>query len=130
MDLQEICSVVKFQDQIKTGTKLDWFAKTFLRREARSFMLKNSDKFAQAIANGRKLDVHHVIPLEWAHVMGKGFDPNMLVNLSGVDPAIHRKTNQMWNQFRKDWKGKTPTANDVMEYVKRVNQRYGSNLVR
>ena len=76
------------------------------------------------------MDVHHVIPLEWAHVMGKGFDPNMLDNLAGVDPAVHRKINSMWNEFRSDWKGKPPTANDVMEYVKIVNKKYGSDLVR
>ncbi len=93
-------------------------------------MLENSDNFAKVIAEGTKLDVHHVIPLEWAHVMGKGFDPNMLDNLAGIDPKTHKKINQMWNQFRKDWKGETPTANGVMEFVKKVNKRYETGFVR
>lgn len=120
----------KIQDLIKTGTKLDWFAKSFLRREARDFMLKNSDNFAKAISKGTKLEVHHVIPLEWAQVMGKGFDPNMLDNLAGVNPTIHKNINRMWNEFRSDWKGKIPTANDVMEFVKKVNEECGEYFVR
>ena len=122
----------KIEGMINTGKKLDPFAKTFLRNEARSFMKENSIKFASTIAAGKKLDVHHVIPLEWAHVMGKGFDPNMLDNLAGVDPTVHKKVNQMWNEFRNDWKvrGQTPTANDVMEFVKKVNKEYGTDFVR
>ena len=56
----------------------------------------------------------------------------MLDNLAGVDPTVHKKVNQMWNQFRKDWKvrGQTPTANDVMEFVKKVNKEYEKDFIR
>lgn len=111
----------KIQYMINTGTKLDGFAKAFLRYEARTFMIKNSSNFAKAIDSGKKLEVHHVIPLEWAYVMGKGFDPNMLDNLAGVDQPTHKQINRMWDQFRKAWKDKTPTAYDVMEFAKKVN---------
>jgi hypothetical protein len=120
----------KISSLINAGTKLDGFAKSFLRKEARSFMLKKSDNFAQAISKGTKLDVHHVVPLEWAHVMGKGFDPNMMGNLVGVDPKIHKEINKMWDQFRKDWKGKIPTVDDVMSFVQKVNDKYNSSFVR
>ena len=81
-------------------------------------------------ANGHWID--HVIPLEWAHVMGKGFDPNMLDNLAGIDPTVHKSVNRMWNEFRNDWKvrGQTPTANDVMEFVKKVNKEYEKDFIR
>ncbi|MPN52570.1 hypothetical protein SDC9_200232 [bioreactor metagenome] len=120
----------KIKDLIKTGTQLDWFAKKFLRREARDFLLKNSDDFAKAIAKGTKLDVHHIIPLEWAHVMGKGFDPNMLDNLAGVDPTIHKKINQLWNEFRNDWKEISPTIDDIYKKTKEINDKFGDYFVR
>lgn len=118
----------KVSDLISSGKKLDWFAKAFLRREGRSFMLKNSDNFVKAINKGTKLDVHHIIPLEWAHKMGEGFDPNNIKNLAGVDPKIHTEINKMWNTFRKNFPD--ATSEDVIKFVNQTIEKYGKYFVR
>lgn len=122
----------KVSDLISSGNKLDWFAKAFLRREARDFMLKNSDNFAKAVSDGQKLEVHHVIPLEWAHLMGEGFDPNSLSNLAGVSKDVHKQINNMWNEFRERFKkaGYEPTVKDIMEQVAKTIKNYGENFVK
>ena len=90
----------KIKDAIKAGDKIGAVGKAFLRREARRFLLEESPEFAEAVAKGvTKYEVHHIIPLEWAHLMGESFDPNMLANLAGVDKTTHGLINQMWNEF-------------------------------
>jgi hypothetical protein len=49
---------------------------------------------------GKALEVHHIIPLEWAHLMGKGFNPNVIDNLVGVKNSIHWTITREWA----DWK--------------------------
>ena len=111
---------------INRGEALSNSMKKALRGQARTIM-GNVDAFANA---GKRLDVHHLIPLEWSHIMGKGFNPNKLDNLAGIDPKMHKKINSMWDGFRKRFKGNTPTADDVMNFAKKVNDAYGSHLVR
>jgi hypothetical protein len=86
--------VVKRTDQlkeaktlIKNGDPLTKSTKKALRAQARNLLEAAGD-------NLDNKEVHHLIPLEWAHKMGKDFDPNELSNLRSLDNATHIKINR------------------------------------
>ena len=120
----------KSKDTIKAGDKIGAIGKAFLRREARRFLLEQSPEFAEAVAKGiTKYEVHHIIPLEWAHLMGESFDPNVLANLAGVDKTTHGLINKMWNDFRREHKDKLPTPKEIYDYAKEVYEIYGKQYI-
>ena len=45
------------------------------------------------------MDVHHVIPLEWAHLF-PSMHPNDLRNIAAVDSIIHSRVTVAWNDQR------------------------------
>ena len=131
-----VAKVVKLADRardtLRAGDMLNGAMKKALRAEARDVMAKNSKNFLDAVNNGTKLEVHHLIPLEWAHLMGKNFDPNKVLNLYGVDKETHKLLNKAWNDFKETYKklGKEPTNQNILDFANRTLKKYGDNLIQ
>jgi hypothetical protein len=122
----------KARDAIKIGEKLNGPMKDALRAQARNIM-KNNKSFKAAIEAGKKLDVHHIIPLEYVHLMGKNFDPNKFDNLAGVDHTLHKKLNARWKDFRDYYTNKIkrlPTEVEIRNFAELLTREFGENFVR
>jgi hypothetical protein len=50
-------------------------------------------------AQGARYDVHHLIPLEYAHLFPE-LDINAASNLSALGKPVHQKINNVWTSFR------------------------------
>ncbi len=50
-------------------------------------------------ADGNRYDVHHLIPLEYAHLFPE-LDINAAANLKALGKPAHEGINKMWNAFR------------------------------
>lgn len=120
------------KDTLRAGVKLNSAMKKALRAEARDVMLKNSKNFLNATNNGIKLEVHHLIPLEWGHLMGKNFDPNKIFNLYGVDKETHKLLNKNWNDFKASFKelGIEPTKQDILDFAAKTLKDFKDKLVQ
>ncbi len=82
--------------------KLDDDAKRALRARAqKDFFSVFHPELADVLKyeNGRPYDVHHRIPLEYAHLF-PGLDINSPANLTAVGQPIHHGINKVWNAFR------------------------------
>lgn len=106
----------------KVTTALTDVQKRALRTEARSIY----DIVNPGLRSKLGLQIHHRIPLEWAHLF-PDVDPNRLANLIGVSGAIHEKINSRWAAFRSALGGRTPTASEVMQYVQRIEREFGQH---
>ncbi|HEX7089442.1 MAG TPA: HNH endonuclease signature motif containing protein [Longimicrobiales bacterium] len=74
---------------------------------------------------GKKIQVHHRIPLEWHRRLFPGVDPNRLSNLQGLTSVEHqRKATDLWTAFRNAYrrKGKQPTRADVLRFAALVDR--------
>lgn len=127
---KKLTTVEKALQAINKGEKLSTKMKDALRAQARNIMKKDSKNFLKAINKGNKLDVHHLIPIEYAELMGKGFNPNDLSNLYGVDKETHKLINQAWNDFKNTYKGSKITKRDVEEFAELTKKLYGDGLVK
>jgi hypothetical protein len=58
------------------------------------------------------LEVHHRIPLEWAHLT-PNLDPNRTANLIGVPAAEHWLITAAWNQWRVGLGARVPTQAEI-----------------
>jgi Domain of unknown function (DUF4157) len=47
----------------------------------------------------RSYQIHHRLPLEWAHKF-PGIDPNAGANLLGIETTVHRGVNAVWTRLR------------------------------
>lgn len=111
---------------IGKGQKLTDGMKGALRADARRIM---DPIMTSARKAGKQVDsVHHLIPLEYAHLMGGGFNPNAMSNLAGVSGSVHGKINSMWNAFRASTP--KPTQKQVMDMVNKINKQFGSQFIR
>lgn len=104
---------------ISKGQKLSNEAKDALRGQARRILEAEGQDLT-------KKAVHHNIPLEWAHKMGKNFDPNALGNLKALDPATHAKINQEWSRFKNTFKRQNiePSAKQIQNFTNYISQTY------
>jgi len=93
--------------------KLDLATKNVLRDEARSIFYNANPRL-----KGTDLQIHHRIPLEWAHLFPDA-DPNRLSNLIGLDSTVHTGINRSWNEFRDRYRqlGQSPTAQEVLDFA-------------
>ena len=55
-------------------------------------------------------EVHHLIPLEYAHLMGDNWDPNFFGNLVALDNNVHRQVNASWDEFRALFRHRDPPS--------------------
>ncbi|NCB53033.1 MAG: hypothetical protein EOM54_14335 [Clostridia bacterium] len=114
---------------IGKGAKLTNSMKAALRKEARILLTNTSSKFRVAKeAMGSSIEVHHIVPLEWAHLMGTGFDPNDINNLAGVNSKVHRKINSSWAEF--DKLHPNPTKEEIATQVAKVNEEFGQSFIK
>jgi RHS repeat-associated protein len=72
------------------------------------------------------MDVHHRIPLEWAHLMPG--DPNRVANLIAMDKTTHHEVNRMWTAFRNAHRGQAPTPLEIMRKAQEIETRIGGNF--
>jgi len=96
-----------------------------LQGQARRIM---NPVLTKAGVTGKTHDVHHLIPLEWAHRMGKDWNPNLRTNLAVVDRHIHHKITAEWNRFRAQHP--SPTVKQIMDKVNEINRQYGAQFMR
>ena len=105
---------------IPTAKPLPTGVKNKLRREARNIW---------EAANDRKLSegeqVHHRVPLEWAHLTPDA-DPNRLANLREMTVHDHTQVNRAWTAFKTQHRrmGTTPTAAQVLHEALRIDELY------
>jgi hypothetical protein len=93
--------------------------KKLLRKEARK-------RFFEAYKHlkGKKIEVHHRIPLEYRKLFPKA-DPNRLANLQGLTKPDHlRKASDMWDAFRNTYRRlrRKPTASEVLSFAALVDR--------
>jgi hypothetical protein len=74
------------------------------------------------------LQVHHRIPLEWAHLFPHS-DPNRISNLIGMTSANHTQVTNAWNAWRQSLNGRIPTQAEVLQQAIRIDEQFG-NLMR
>jgi hypothetical protein len=90
-----------------------------LRRAARAAFLT-----AHPRLRGRRIEVHHRIPLEWKHLFPQA-DPNRLSNLQGLSSRDHlRKATDLWTAFRNAYQRhrRQPSAVDVLRFAALVDR--------
>ena len=83
-------------------------AKDRLRAEARDIWERETG--IRAASYGK--EIHHRIPLEWAHLFPDA-DPNRLANLVAMSSPDHRLVSNAWTAFRTAHRHATPTAAEV-----------------
>ena len=100
------------------------------------------EKLTGVRARASNLDVHHRIPLEWAHLFPKA-NPNRRANLIGlpgpghsstlpgiVDPSkiktVHDVVSEEWEIFRKFYEklNRSPTPAEVVKKAVEVDEKY------
>lgn len=78
--------------------------KDALRALARRIMARTNPAYVRAVAaaphGAKSIPVHHKIPLEWAHLMGKDFNPNAAENLVALTKGNHDKISKEWEASR------------------------------
>jgi RHS repeat-associated protein len=69
---------------------------------------------------GRAFQIHHRIPLEWAHLFPR-LNPNNIDNLMALPPAVHERVNAIWTWFRNALGGQRPTQQQVLNVVRSID---------
>jgi RHS repeat-associated protein len=77
---------------------------------------------------GLGLQIHHRIPLEWAHLFPDA-DPNRLSNLVGVSRDIHDEIGRRWTAFRTKYHqlGRPPTAAEVQQQAAEIDREFSQH---
>jgi len=98
-------------------------AKTELRTSARQIWF---DRMGQS-ASRAGLDVHHRIPLEYAHLFPAA-DPNRAANLIGVATHTHSEITSAWNGWRQSL-GRAPKPAEVMGFASAIDSMFAEDMV-
>jgi len=73
---------------------------------------------------GRGAQIHHRLPLEWAHRF-PGFDVNAGKNLIGLDETVHRGVNAVWTRLRTSAAASKVDGNVVTKVIDIVDRNFG-----
>lgn len=73
------------------------------------------------------LQVHHRIPLEYAHLFPKA-DPNRAANLVGVADHIHTDITTVWGAWKRSLGGRIPSAAEVKGMASAVDEMFVSEM--
>jgi hypothetical protein len=106
-------------------TPLDKDAKDLLRKHARkSFYDSHPSELSRVLidANGDRYDIHHVIPLEHAHLLPE-VDINALVYLKAAADPVHSSISKVWASFSRSLDSKVKPE-QVMKMVDVVDHHY------
>lgn len=69
--------------------------------------------------------VHHTLPQKYESIMrNMGMNIHETKFLRGVDPQIHTKITNEWRIWEKQL-GQTPTAREVLDFAKIIEEKYG-----
>jgi len=93
-----------------------------LRAEARDIWQAQAGKRAFNMG----LEVHHRVPLEWAHVV-RG-DPNRLENLVGVPEGVHERITASWAAWKKALGNRVPSASEVLAKAEAIDKGFAGAL--
>ncbi len=74
-------------------------------------------------AAGIRYDVHHLIPLEYAHLFPE-LDINAVANLKALGKPVHKGINKMWNVFRKE-AGNMASPEQVQQMADITQRHFG-----
>jgi hypothetical protein len=121
----ELTELLRRMEQSLT-VKLDPDAKRKLRAKAKSDfydVLHPELKKLLRDADGNQYDVHHLIPLEYAHLFPE-LDINAAANLKALGKPAHEGINKMWNLFRVK-AGDTAKPEQVKKMVAITEQHFG-----
>jgi hypothetical protein len=97
--------------------------KDALREAAREIWYKTTGRRGQ----WDQLQIHHRVPLEWAHLMPG--DPNRLANLIGVSKAGHEMISAEWVRWKAALGGRQPTSVEIMKEVLRIDEACATYMV-
>ncbi|MCI0738154.1 MAG: hypothetical protein L0Y72_03855 [Gemmataceae bacterium] len=106
------------------GNPLTTAVRNELRAEARAIWAARSG----CTAASRGLQVHHRIPLEYAHLF-PNIHPNHLTNLFGVSERVHGQITEAWRVWREGLRGRVPTIGDVLSQAAQIDRDFGRHLV-
>jgi len=104
--------------------KLDGDAKRALRARAKKDFYDLFHPQLQGVlrgAQGARYDVHHLVPLEYAHLFPE-LDINAAANLKALGKPVHERINTLWNAFR-DQAGDTVSPEQVRQMAA-ITQRH------
>ncbi|WPB74073.1 hypothetical protein KYC5002_34205 [Archangium violaceum] len=121
----ELTELLRRMDQSLT-IKLDRDAKNKLRAKAKSDfydVLHPELEKSLRDADGNQYDIHHLIPLEYAHLFPE-LDINASANLKALAKPAHEGINKMWNLFRVK-AGDTINPKHVKKMVAITEQHFG-----
>jgi hypothetical protein len=125
--------ITKARQAIRFTQPLEPYMKDALRAQGRRLLMKASPMFSKAASKmGKALEVHHIIPLEWVHLMGSDFNPNVIDNLVGIKGVIHQTITEQWRLFkiRIEKAGRKVTRDDVLDFAKYITENYKQYFVR
>jgi hypothetical protein len=97
----ELTQLLRRMEQSLT-VKLDGDAKKALRAKAQDdFFGVFHPELEEVLRNakGKQYDIHHLIPLEYAHLFPE-LDINAAANLKALGTPVHKKINNVWTSFR------------------------------
>ena len=73
--------------------------------------------------------VHHSLPQKYADTMKQaGINIHENQYLRGVDPAIHSKITNEWQRWGRNL-GRTPTAQDIIDFAQQIDIKYGAHFI-
>ena len=75
-------------------------------------------------AAGRSYQIHHRLPLEWAHKF-PGLDVNAGKNLIGIETDVHRGVNAVWTRLRTSAAAAKVDGNVVSQVMGIVDRNFG-----
>jgi len=115
---------------VRSGNKITGDFADALRSKAREAVIKSGGNIAEAISkNGSKMEVHHLVPLEWAHKMGKDFDPNAPENLVGMMKGDHTEVTKAWGEFKKQF-GDGAKPEQIQKFTQSIEKSFGDKMVK
>jgi hypothetical protein len=120
----ELSQLLRRMEQ-SLAVKLDDKARNALRAKAKEdFYEVFHPELAGVMRNSKgmiKYDIHHLIPLEYAHLFPR-LDINAAANLKALGKPAHECVNKAWNLFRKE-AGDTASPEQVRQVVA-ITEKY------
>ena len=95
-----------------------------LRKQATRIWEKNTGLKASL----NDMEIHHRIPLEWAHIFPKA-DPNRLANLIAIRSGPHDLIDNAWRVWKQQLNGRIPRQVEVLAQAMRVDSQFGQFFV-
>lgn len=121
----ELTQLLRRMEQSLT-VKLDTKTKNALRAKAKEDFYEDFHPELAAVLRsdqGWRYDVHHLIPLEYAHLFPE-LDINAAANLKALGRPAHEGINKMWNAFRME-AGDRTSPEQVRQMVAMTQRHFG-----